>query len=534
MDSVRPPQSARPPLPKPFPPKAPASIPHKPTPSTLKTPAPTTPLYTRPVSRFSWKKPLRYLLILLGLIFLGLLLFMGISFAKTLNAIQLKNEESPSFISQVGALTKSFGEDPAQGLRKTDAGRINVLLLGRAGENYPGKNLTDTIMMMSIDTEKHKVALISLPRDLYVTLPEEHVAGKINSFYQYGLLQNQGTKAIEQAVTLVTGEPLHYIVILDFDGFEKIIDTFGGIELEVARDIYDARYPGKNYSYETFELKKGWQKLDGKTALKYVRERHDDPEGDFGRAKRQQQVLTALKKKVFANSLFSNINAVNELLVILGSSIKTNATLPEMENFLRLAKRVDSENIENTVIDAWKKESLLRVSHVELGGVRAFTLVPRTGNWQEIREVSQDIFSHEQNEKRKAALTKENASLSLLYRPEDQNQARYILQILEETFPGKITLVPITRYTSWPEKSLALDQTNLTAPWTLDTVLKKLSLEKTATLPFSASQAESDIIVVLGKDTQSLFPDNLSFQADTDFDTKEGDPLIIEHTDTKL
>lgn len=540
MDSIRPPRSSQPPLTRPLQPQEPL-LESKKQASTLKTAPTTTPLYTRPQASSSrWKKPLRYILGCLGLLVFGLLVFLGISFFKTLNTIQLKDASSPSLFNQVGTLTRSIGEDPTKGLKKTDEGRINILLLGRAGESYPGKNLTDTIMMMSIDTEKHKVALISLPRDLYVTLPEERVAGKINSLYQYGLSQNQGTQAIEKAVTMVTGEPLHYTVILDFDGFEKIIDAFGGIELEVTRDIYDERYPGKNYSYETFELKKGWQKLDGKTALKYVRERHDDPEGDFGRAKRQQQVLTALKKKVFSNSLFFNINAINELLVILGESVKTNATLAEMESALRLAKKVDSENIENVVIDAWKKESLLRVSHVELGGVRAFTLVPRTGNWQEIQEVSQNIFSHEQNEKRQAALAEENASLTLFYRPEDLSQARYILQILEETFPGKITLTPITRYEAWPEKSLVLDQTNLTMPWTLDTILKKFSLEKVSSLPFSPSQSESDMIVVLGSNTQTLFPDNLSFQEGNDFDTKEGDPLIIEdkplieHTDSNL
>ncbi len=502
-------------------------------PETVKSTSPKTPLYTKR-KLFLWRKPIRITLLTLGTLFLILILFYGVHIIKTLNDVQLKSKDSPSFFSQIGTLTKNIGQDPFSALQKNSDGRINILLLGRAGENYPGQNLTDTIILMSIDSEKRKVALISLPRDLYVSLPEEHLTGKINSFYQYGLLQNQGTEFIEKAVTQVTGETTQYTFILDFDGFEKIIDTFGGVELEVARDIYDAHYPGKNYSYETFELKKGWHKLDGKTALKYVRERHDDPEGDFGRAKRQQQVLAALREKVFANSLIFNINTVTDLLAILGSSVKTNATLSDMENFLLIAKKVDTQNIESTVIDAWKKESLLRVSHVELGGVQAFTLVPRTGNWEEVQEVSQNIFSREELLRRKEALSKEQASVSILYRGEDYRQAEQIKEVLDESYPDSIKLIKISRYQEWPEKSMLLERASGTKPWSMDTLLKKLSLEKSDSLPFESPESTSDFFVVIGKNTETLLPDDLSFQKNDLPDGKEGDPLIIEHTDEKL
>jgi LCP family protein required for cell wall assembly len=225
---------------------------------TLESPLDIPPLYTKR-RRIPWKRILRFSLLFVGIVVLALILFFGKNLFQALNTIQIKDATSPSFFSQVSTLTKSLGGDPFADLKKTDSGRVNILLLGRAGENYPGKNLTDTIILLSLDSDKRKVALISLPRDLYVTLPEERVSGKINSLYQYGISQNRSTELIEAAVTTVTGEPLHYTFVLDFDGFEKIIDTFGGIELEVMRDIYDERYPGKNYSYETFELKKGWQ-----------------------------------------------------------------------------------------------------------------------------------------------------------------------------------------------------------------------------------------------------------------------------------
>ncbi len=533
MDGIRRPI---PKPPAPFPPKERVvSKIGSPTPQriTLEPPLKDVPLYTKR-RIFLWRRGLRYFFIIFGIIILGLAGITALHFSKTINQIQLKTETSPSFFSQVSTLTRSLGNDPFEGLKKTDDGRINILLLGRAGEHYPGKNLTDTIILLSIDAGTRKVALISLPRDLYVTLPEERISAKINSLYQYGLSQNQSTRAIEKAVTSITGEPLHYTFILDFDGFEKIIDTFGGVDLEVARDIYDERYPGKNYSYETFALDKGWHTLDGKTALKYVRERHDDPEGDFGRAKRQQQLLTALKEKVFANSLISNINAVSSLLTILGDSVKTNASLGEMESFLRLAKKIDTQNVETVVVDAWKPESLLRVSHVELGGVRAFILLPRTGNWQEIQELSQNIFSHEQILKRKAALKEENASIAILYRKENSAQAKQILQILEEDFPGTLTLTPIADYQEWPEKSMLLERVPSEKLWSLDTLLKKLALEKTEFLPFTLLTEESDLSIVVGDNASSFLPDDLSFQENNDPEPKEGDPLIIEQTDSSL
>jgi polyisoprenyl-teichoic acid--peptidoglycan teichoic acid transferase len=496
-------------------------------PTTLEPPQIDAPLYT--------KRPLRLkkLLFLLGITIVALLLLgvisFGIYFFGTLGTMQIKTKESPSFFSQVNTLTRVFQKDPASQLKQTSDGRINILLLGRAGESYPGKNLTDTIMIMSIDTEKHKVGLISLPRDLYITLDDERVSAKINSLYQYGLSQNKGTEMIQKAVTEVTNQPIHYTFILDFDGFEKIVNAFGGIQVEVLRDIYDERYPGKNYSYETFELSKGWQVLDGATALKYVRERHDDPEGDFGRAKRQQQVIAALKEKALSNSLLYNVDTLVKLLGILGESVKTDATLAEMESFFNLSKKLDTQNIETLVVDAWKKESLLRVSHVPMGGVNAFILVPRTGNWQEVQEASESIFSREQNLKRVENLESEKATVSILYRPKDRAQALHMERVLEDTLKQPVTLVPVTDYENWPEKSMLEDRTSLKKPWSLDTVIKKFALEKVDSLPLSIPAGiESDFIIVESDNTLNLPEEEFSTTTSTD-ETKEGEPLIIEN-----
>lgn len=130
--------------------------------------------------------------------------------------------------------------------------------MGAAGEHNPGKNLTDTIMVMSIDTKNKRMALLSLPRDLYVKIPDDGRMTKINNVYQYGLSSDQGIEPIKKTVSDITGLAMNYYLIVDFDAFTKIIDQIGGVNVTVERDILDTRYPGPNYSYQTFELSKSF------------------------------------------------------------------------------------------------------------------------------------------------------------------------------------------------------------------------------------------------------------------------------------
>ena len=218
---------------------------------------------------------------------------------------------------------------------------------------------------------------------------------------------------IKQVVENITGQPIPYYVIIDFEGFKKIIDILGGINVYVPENIKDTRYPGPNYSYETFELKKGWQHLDAETALKYVRVRHVKG-GDFGRARRQQQVLAAMKEKALQLRILTNPIKIIKIINVLGQHVKTNIGKAEMLALLPIVKNVNIHQTNTVVLTAWDAEAVLRVDHVWLGGQRAFVLRPRRNDYQDIRSIAANIFDWQKKDQQKQEIVAEKASLKLL------------------------------------------------------------------------------------------------------------------------
>jgi LCP family protein required for cell wall assembly len=419
---------------------------------------------------------------------------------RTGNGIQIENHAG--WLSQIRTLTGSVIRDERTALRGEDDGRINILLLGRAGTRYPGRELTDTVMLMSIDTEEKRVALLSLPRDLYAPIPDTDLYTKLNSLYQYGLSNDGNASVVRASVEEITGQEIQYFATLDFDGFEKAIDAIGGISVDVVRDFHDERYPGKNYSYETFDIKKGWQTLDGATALKYVRERHNDPEGDFGRAKRQQQVLQAVRDKTFSAGTFLNAFAISDLLDALGESVRTDMSLDEMKSFLELSRTIDTKNISTAVIDAWKKDSLLRVSHVQVGPVAAFILVPRVGDWSEIRDVAAHVFDLGAIRERQARIGSEQPTLSVLYASDDVALARKLSGIIDSDLPFEdISLSKANSLENHAGRSIIVDRSGGKKPYSLDELMKRFGLGLSTSLPAGiVPPSGSDFIIVIGAD----------------------------------
>ena len=312
--------------------------------------------------------------------------------------------------------------------------RINILILGKAVPNYPGSDLTDTIILASINPQTYESSLLSIPRDLLVKIPGSSQQTKINAVYVYGLKsggQQKGIELLEKVVTEVTGQQIDYYAMINFTAFQQAIDAVGGVDVEVTDDIFDDRYPGPNYSYETFQISKGWHHLDGTTALKYVRVRHNSG-GDFGRARRQQQVIEAAKDKFFAKrGIKESLDFFNGMLKIVQSNVKTDVEFSDYFPFLFLAKDVNVHQVVNKVLDN-SEEGLLVDYHPVMGRVAAYTLRPRAGNYFEIKKLAKNIFNLDDLQRREQARLGENALVTVLSAPKYSEYRARVENILRD------------------------------------------------------------------------------------------------------
>lgn len=391
-------------------------------------------------------------------------------------------------------------------LRGAENGRINILLLGKPGKNFPGQNLTDTIIIASINTETGQTALMSLPRDMYVNIPETSAYTKLNALYYYGRNDENQIDIVSKTLEEITNLPIHYFLVVDYDGFTRIVDALGGINLDVEQDIHDTRFPGPNYSYETFELPAGFHHLDGKTALKYVRERHSDPMGDFGRSHKQQKVIQAVKNRANSIGTFFDPITLYKLLDTLEETIKTNITLDEMESFAHLIQNIDTQNINTFVVDAWRRESLLRVSHVWLdNGQRMFALVPRTGTYTEIRDTAENIFEQNILLERQTRIQEESSSVGILNYSGEALLAGKVHALLEDLkFEGGIDILSQTNEEPLP-KTYVQKNSSAKKTYSLDELLKKVPASITIDpldfyMPKEEDVSRYDFLLFLGED----------------------------------
>lgn len=294
----------------------------------------------------------------------------------------------------------------------------NILLLGVGGAGHDGSDLTDTLIIASINHTNESVSLFSLPRDLYIEpsvfqLPySPGLGGRINEIYalmkktRADVLERQGIareealaqaspeglstlrKAIEKTLNI----PIHYVVKVDFAAFEKIVDSIGGVEVLVEKGIYDLEYPrGETGGYETFSIAKGMQKLDGKTALKYVRSRKTT--SDFDRSKRQQQVLLAMKSKVALQSSSGRKQLLKDLYYSLKNHVETDLTMREMLSLADFGVSWDSSKLTMATLNDNSEMQggfLYTPDRSYFSG--AYVLLPVSRNFDQIQQFAQLIL----------------------------------------------------------------------------------------------------------------------------------------------
>lgn len=272
------------------------------------------------------------------------------------------------------------------------SGRVNVLIMGKAGAGNDAPDLTDSMILASVSLSNPKISLVSIPRDIWM----DDMKAKINAAYYWGKQKqaNGGGLALAKSeVEEIIGEPINYAMILDLGAFKDVVDAIGGIQVNVQTAFTDNEYPVAGHEadpcfscrYQTVSFKAGVQTMDGNTAQIFVRSRHgDNGEGDdLHREARQQLVIQAILKKVLTPQILISPSKINLLLQIANKDIETDIRLPQAATLARY------------VIDAKSKlktyeipQDLLITPPQTAQFLYTFVFIPKKGltNWSDVQK----------------------------------------------------------------------------------------------------------------------------------------------------
>ncbi len=371
----------------------------------------------------------------------------------------------------------------------TGTERITVLLLGideRAQWNEPAWR-TDTMMVLTLDPVTLEAGVLSIPRDLWVEIPTSGY-GRINTAHYLGdLYDYPGGGPALAALTVERNLGIHidYYVRINFEAFVTFVDEIGGIDIEVPETIDDPLYPDNNYGYDPLYIEAGRHHFYGDMALKYARTRHSG-NGDFDRARRQQQVIQAVLDRVSRPEVLAQLLAkAPELYAKVESSLATSLKFDQLLALAGLAREVDPDNIRFAVID---ESSTLPWETPEGWQV----LVPIHDR---IRERRDFVFwigpAVEDN-----GAAEEGATLLVLNGTQREGLAYATAEYLKEN------RVPVATYSNADrqdyESSLVI--MNRSLPQTAQRLLALLQLPDSALVQGDNPTAEYDIVIILGRD----------------------------------
>ncbi len=369
------------------------------------------------------------------------ILLIGIGLFLAIGAIALwKAESVTQSITTKGSFLGSVGKvlSPHENMLKgEEEGRINIALLGMRGKgDLHGGELADTIMVASIirtnDDKKNPqwdVSLISVPRDLLVTTPDGGQS-KINAVYFQGEKKGEGggLTAMEQVLSDVLGQPIHYAIAINFKAFSDLVDALGGVEITrktpfvepvqfhekkvcdgdaggvftVPTGDYEIKYKKDGrikskypYCYNeqeecggVFTVPAGTTNLNGEQALCYVRARATS--SDFDRARRQQEVIGVLRKKAKQLGILGSLGKVNQLLKSLGHNVSMDIAPWELQRFYNLYATIGDKEVHVHKVLENSEEGLLYAP--EQNQAFGYHLKPRGENYDRIHQLFSTIL----------------------------------------------------------------------------------------------------------------------------------------------
>lgn len=280
----------------------------------------------------------------------------------------------------INIVSSIFSQDYSSLLESPNE-RWDILILGYREENPEhGGKLTDSILVLSYNEEMKSAVIFSIPRDLWVYIPN-HGNQRINYAYitRETKRPGEGLELAKQVVNKVTGLDIDYAIALNVYTLKKIVDILGGIEIEE-----DKYFSMVFYGKGEVHIKPGKNYLSGKEVLAYVGSR--DIDNDFGRMKRQQKVILAIKDKVFSLNLLARPNKILKILDTLKKDIKTDIPFSQIKNLLPLVSNFKIEKVRQIVFDT---SNYLYATHTTSG---AYILLPKKGDFSEIQEKCENVF----------------------------------------------------------------------------------------------------------------------------------------------
>jgi LCP family protein required for cell wall assembly len=401
--------------------------------------------------------------------------------------------------SAVTAVALKTNVDPSL-LKGEGDGRVNVLLMGRGGGDHDGPDLTDTMMLASIDPVNHTTTLISIPRDLWVDIPDQG-AMKINAAWETGEFKYLGKIApgstdpqaieagyteVDQTIESVFGVTIDYNALVDFQAFQQAVDTVGGVTVTVPTDLVDPTMEWQN-GYNPVLAKAGVDTFDGGQALNYVRSR--ETTSDFARSQRQRAVLVALKGKVDTLGTLSNPLKIAGLLDAFGNNVQTDLSLSDASRLYSILKGVSNTSITSVGLADEPNH------YITTGDMNGQSIdLPTAGLFN-----YNDIQTFIRSQLKDPYLIKENAKVLVLNGTETPGLATTKADELK-SYGYNVVNVADAPTNGWTQTQV-IDLSNGKDKYTAHYLEQRFNVTATTTLPDTTIQANgADFVIIVGSD----------------------------------
>ncbi len=291
--------------------------------------------------------------------------------------------EASGLLPTVGPRFENVPAEQATALALGGNPHFNILLVGldQRWQVQHRSFRTDTIMIASLNPDTNEALLFSIPRDLYVDVPE-HGKRRINIAHVLGETQGYpggGPALLMDTIQQNFGIPLHGYVMISFQGFRETVDLLGGVDIYVEKEMWDNKYPDDRGGEISIHIPAGQQHMDSETLLRYCRSRHGSD--DFDRMARQQKALLALGRKFLTLEM---VPRLPELLQTMSQTFYTDLRPDQIIYLAHLASRVNPDEIQMVVID----RPLLDPSQRQPGDEPSL-LYP---DWDKIHALVSEIF----------------------------------------------------------------------------------------------------------------------------------------------